>query len=306
MTMLESDHRVITVVGAGGIGKTALALRVCYDLVNDPRSLFDNIIWVSLKTHHLTPDGIREILDAVQSTGMLVDRVASHAGLEPRDGDSQTWNKVLEYMLECRVLLIIDNLETLGSQIRDLAISIPQRSKLLLTSRVGLGELELRFPVAQLSAVDSGRLMRQLGVVYGYTAVRNLDQEALNEYCALLHHNPLLIKWFVQAVGRGSSPEDVLQYEELDQALTFCLANVYRGLSSPAKEILATLMAARRNLSLAQIREMTGIGDIGFEEALVELRQSNMVATLSGDGSEGVFPSRWSCLGLSFAAPSAR
>ena len=63
--ILESDRNVVTVVGIGGIGKTALALRLCHDILDDSDSAFDRIVWVSLKTKHLTAEGIREVKDAV-------------------------------------------------------------------------------------------------------------------------------------------------------------------------------------------------------------------------------------------------
>ena len=47
--LIDSDHNVITVVGEGGIGKTALALRVCHDILADSNSRLERIVWVSLK-----------------------------------------------------------------------------------------------------------------------------------------------------------------------------------------------------------------------------------------------------------------
>ena len=75
--LLESDHNVITVVGAGGIGKTALALRVCHDILDDPDSNLERMVWVSLKTQYLTTDGIRTVIDAVDTADALVDQLLS-------------------------------------------------------------------------------------------------------------------------------------------------------------------------------------------------------------------------------------
>ena len=73
--LLESDHRVITIVGGAGIGKTALALRVCNDLLEDPKPIFDRVVWVTLKTRHLTPEGIKQINEAIDSLGALIDNI---------------------------------------------------------------------------------------------------------------------------------------------------------------------------------------------------------------------------------------
>lgn len=287
--LLQSDHNVITVVGAGGIGKTALALRVCYDLVDNPATGFDGVVWVSLKTHRLTADGVQEITDAITTTGHLVNQVVSLTGLAPDELKEPAWDTVLEYMKSNRMLLVIDNLETLGREVRDLAAGIPRQSKLLLTSRVGLGEIELRYAIPELSSKDSSYLMRTLGSNYGCPAIRRLHQDTLNDYCDRLHHNPLLIKWFVQAVSKGARPQDVLIHQDFDRALSFCLDNVYSALSESATDIVATLLAARRSLSRAQIREITTIERIRFEEALLELRQSNMIETKDEYNGGGVY-----------------
>ena len=157
--LLRSDHSVITVVGAGGVGKTALALRICYDLLEDATADLDGLIWVSLKTHRLTPDGVRAITDAVDTTGLLIDQITVSAGISADSSPGGIWATVLDYMKANRILLVIDNLETLGTEVRELAVGIPHGSKLLLTSRVGLGEIELRYPIPDLSPRDASQLI---------------------------------------------------------------------------------------------------------------------------------------------------
>jgi hypothetical protein len=64
--LLKRQHRVLTIVGEGGIGKTALAVKSLYDLVDDPDCPFEAILWSSLKTEVLTGRGVKEIADAAR------------------------------------------------------------------------------------------------------------------------------------------------------------------------------------------------------------------------------------------------
>ena len=52
----ESEKRIISIEGFGGIGKTALALAVAHQFVQE--KIFDVIIYVSAKQVILTTDGI--------------------------------------------------------------------------------------------------------------------------------------------------------------------------------------------------------------------------------------------------------
>ena len=113
--LLLSDHRVITVVGAGGIGKTALAMRVCHDLMDDPSPRFNNLIWVSLKTRFLTADGIKDIKDAVNTQARLLDQIGDVANVQIYLQPDVDWSPVTDHMARHNTLLIVDNLETLGA-----------------------------------------------------------------------------------------------------------------------------------------------------------------------------------------------
>ena len=283
---LESDHRVITVVGIGGIGKTALALRVCHDILEESDTGLDRMVWVSLKTKHLTPDGIREVSEAVDTTSSLIDSLLPASDANSNASREESWEGVLEHLRESRTLLVIDNLETLGSEVRELAVSIPKESKLLLTSRVGLGEIEVRYEMPNLTPKDAGALFRNLASAYNYTSLMKLSEKLLRQYCRRLYYNPLLIKWFVQAVGKGTSPNDVFAHEDFDQALRFCLENVYDSLSPLSRRIISTLLAARRELSQTQIQEILNADHVQLIQAFQELRQSNIIdSKTEEDGS---------------------
>jgi LuxR family glucitol operon transcriptional activator len=61
LTACKSHWPVITVVGEGGVGKTALALRVAYDLLDDTNANYDAIVWTSSKTTRLSGNDIVNI-----------------------------------------------------------------------------------------------------------------------------------------------------------------------------------------------------------------------------------------------------
>ena len=285
--LLISDQRVITVVGEGGKGKTALALRVCNDILDDNDLAFDRIVWVSMKTRHLTPEGVREIADAVDSIHALVNVIFKAILVETNTSELSSWDRVIEQMKATKTLLVIDNLETIGGEIRDLLLYIPSGSKVLLTSRVGLGELELRYELPDFNLKNAMQLFRSLVQVHNYKHLQSLKDSLVRQYCGELDHNPLLIKWFVQAVGRGADPATLLNNSGFDEALTFCYANVYDRLNPVAKKIVTVLLASRRELSKAQLQDIMEIQHVPFIKACTDLICSSIVERLfKEDGAQ--------------------
>ena len=79
--LLQSGHNVVTVVGAGGIGKTALASTSLHTTSSTTRRVhLDSIVLVSLKTPRLTVDGIQETAVAVDDMDRLMNDFASATG----------------------------------------------------------------------------------------------------------------------------------------------------------------------------------------------------------------------------------
>jgi LuxR family glucitol operon transcriptional activator len=78
---LLGHHPVITIVGEGGVGKSALAMQCAYDLMDlGDACPYEAIVWVSLKTKALTSRGIENIRDSfVDVLGVMRD-VASQLG----------------------------------------------------------------------------------------------------------------------------------------------------------------------------------------------------------------------------------
>jgi len=282
--LLDTEHRVITVVGEGGIGKTALSLRVCNDLLEENSRLFDRIAWVSLKTKYLTPEGIRDIQNTVDSVGYLVQTITQIFPTEEDNQVQQGWDRVIEQMRETKILLVVDNLETIGEGIRALALEIPPGSKLLLTSRVGLGEIEVRYELSSFVPEDAMVLFRSLANIHNFKSLMGISNKVVHSYIGSLHFNPLLIKWFVLGVGKGADPNMLLKGKGLEEALMFCYENVYERLGELGKNILAIMMAARRDLTNAQLMELTDTDSVALVGASQDLVRSSMVQSVIKEG----------------------
>ncbi|PCH78086.1 MAG: hypothetical protein COB98_01625 [Flavobacteriaceae bacterium] len=274
--LILGNNRVVTVMGEGGVGKTALALKVAYDILDlGAKNPFDIIIWISAKTTMLTVTGIQEIRNTlVDYAGVIQGINDALPGINKEDDQLST---ILEYMELFDTLLIIDNLETiLDEKIREFIREASQISKLLITSRIGLGELEFRRPLKGLSDKESILLIRGLANLKKSTVLNRLENKQLIDIVHKLHYNPLSLKWFVNSVETGISPNDVLNNR--GNLLDFCLTNVYDKLSEDAIVIIQTILAARRNLNDAELVYTTELASLKLRRAMNELFSTTFIS----------------------------
>lgn len=274
LSLCKGAWPVISVVGEGGLGKTALALRCAYDLV-DAESQFDAIVWSSSKTTRLDPTQIREIDGSIRDSLGLFEFVAKELGAPA--SDSETVEEILQFLETFRVLLILDNLETvLDDNIRAFLGRLPQGSKILITSRIGIGEYEYRVNLQPLPNVDAARLLRAVAKVSGVKVLATMPEQDLGEMCDRMQNNPLFIKWFVSAVQAGVPIEEVLVDPSL--FLDFCMSNVYDHLSEASTNLLKVLLASPDELSLPELIFFNGDDTYQTQGAVQELLTTNLLA----------------------------
>jgi LuxR family glucitol operon transcriptional activator len=274
--ILLSNNRVISIIGDGGIGKTALILKVAYDLVDLGKDCpFDIIIWTSAKATMLTSQGINEIKDSLKDFSGLVNSISEVVDNSIKNSENQ-FEEILEYLSVFNVLLIIDNLETIHSEeIRNFIREAQQKCKIAITSRIGLGELEYPRVLNGLNEIESTKLIREFSRMRNNSVLLGLDQCTLASISKKLYYNPLAIKWFVSSVELGSTPNQVLNNK--DDLLNFCLTNVYDKISPESKLIIRTLLAARKNLSDAELVFLTELSALECRKAIIDLCKTTLI-----------------------------
>lgn len=272
--LIKGPWPVVSVVGEGGLGKTSLALKVAYDLLDDVDCPFDAIVFSTSKNAQLTPGRVEEISTEVKDALGLLTDAASAFGAP--DDPSGGFTDLLFMMENYRVLLVLDNLENvLDDTIRQFLDALPAGSKVLVTSRIGLGDYEKRIPLKALTSSDAVALLRTSATMSNVESLKRLPHDSLASLCSRMQHNPLFIRWFVASVAAGSNPETVLGSPDL--FLDYCLSNVYNYLSTNAVQVLSILQALPGERSLAELTYLNEDNLASTENALQELLVTNVV-----------------------------
>jgi predicted ATPase len=213
-------HRLVTLTGVGGVGKTRLALEVAARLVDE------------------FPDGVWFFeLAAVTDPAAIPDAVAAVLGITQQPGKTVT--ESVASALEGRVrLLVIDNCEHVLDAAADLIEAILAHSatvRILATSREGLGVPDEQvWPVRSLDAaagIDSAAVSlfieRAQGIAPSFSMAGGDEAAAVTEICQRLDGIPLAIEL---AASRMASMTASEVRDRLDQRFRL-LVGSRRGLA---------------------------------------------------------------------------
>jgi predicted ATPase len=168
VSLLRADHRLVTLTGPGGSGKTRLALQVAAELVD---AYSDGVFWVPLAgvaDPELVPAAMRQALGARE--------------------------QLAHDLRERELLFVLDTFEHVVAAASDLADVLGSAAglRVLVTSRVPLHlSAEFEYPVDPLSAINATTLFVERARAAGREL---LVDETLKEICTRLDNLPLAVE----------------------------------------------------------------------------------------------------------------
>jgi predicted ATPase/DNA-binding SARP family transcriptional activator len=218
----EGGVRLLTLAGAGGSGKTRLAIEVARSAA---ATFANGAIFVPLAT--------------VRDASLVPAVIADAAGVQPGRG-TDVVQALAAVLRSQEVLLVVDNFEHVLSAASCLVelLARTDRLKLLVTSRVVLHATgEHVYPVQPLSLDDAAELFRQRALAADPAFERTADSEAIVGICARVDGLPLAVE-LASGHARMLTPPELLT--RLDRRLPL-LAGGARDLPARQRTLRATL-----------------------------------------------------------------
>ena len=227
---LVQRHRLVSLLGSGGVGKTRLALRVAAGLT---REFHDGVWFVELAKLQDPEVIMEEIRRSIRA---------------PDDGRGAA--AVLDALARKHALLVLDNCEHLVSNVTehvgDLIKWCPQLH-VLVTSREPIGSVgEVQWRVPSLPSSEAVELFRARAelVSSGFDLGPN-DLVVIRSICDRLDGIPLAIE--LAAARVGTIPIDEIEYRLLDQLRLLRAGG--RGVVARHQTLKATLEWSHRLLN---------------------------------------------------------
>lgn len=274
----NNKHQIVSIIGNGGLGKTALTVKVLYELIDDIDNEYEAVLWVTLKTRTLSYGEFNYLENTVRDIPDLMNEMEKQMVFS---SDKTSEENILEFLDSFKTLLVLDNLETINSnEIMGFLKKVPERSKVLITSRHGLGELEYRYTLEGLSLNDAAAYFRELSKYYGLK-LHELEQSKIKEIVVdNLYSNPLSIKWFITSIFKGLDINSLLNNK--GDLIEFCMSNVYDKLSDNSKHILQLFLIEKYDLSYGEIDFYLDIDPVMLRGSINEMLSTNMVVLKAG------------------------
>jgi predicted ATPase/DNA-binding CsgD family transcriptional regulator len=191
---LLENHRLVTLTGPGGVGKTRLAVRAATPLVR------------------AFPEGVYLAdLTGLENGLLLADTLLQALGVVDRSARPAV-HVLSEYVRDRRILLVLDNCEHLidaCTWLVDALLRAAPRLRVLATSREplrvpGEGVLEVA-PVPEADAVDL--FAQRAGAVVAGFSVTGGNRDAVVELCRRLDGLPLAIELAAARLSALSVPQ---------------------------------------------------------------------------------------------------
>ena len=288
-TALGDQRAAVTsILGIGGVGKTALATWAAIRAYE--RGDFDFIVSITAKDRELTSSGIRAMPPALTSFESLLDSVLEVLGFPEVRAALATEEKekeVRQLIQGSNGLLYVDNLETVDDKrIIQFLDNLPVGVRALTTSRratvrvslhpVDLGPLTDEEVPAYIDSLAS-----QPGLDYA-TRLSRSESQRIGNGCDGI---PLAIRW---ALTRARSSSQAIEAAERisatgrhgEELLEFCFRRVFDTLTETERTVLQTLALFQRPITMEAILAGSEIPEYRLMDTVDSLTSEALVVRL--------------------------
>lgn len=291
--LANQNNRIIQIDGIGGIGKTSFVHYFVSQLIHnkDFKNNFDFVIWTSSKRNKYTPGGIKVLTEFISNYSDLINEIYEFIvknqllSIE-NEVEQDNIELVLKFLSENKVLLIVDNLETLNdTDLISFLEHFPLKSKAILTTRETLGD----FYMSRINLNGFNRekefpefLLSQYSNFNGEGNFLELYEINLDDLYAYTKGMPLAGQLITHQLAQGTPIEIVLEnlkngkaYEDI---LTFCFKGSIEKLSIIEKTVLFIFSLSEKE-SLLTIDDLIYIS--GFTNDEIGLQAIPRLTTIS-------------------------
>ncbi|PFC36694.1 hypothetical protein CN300_30935 [Bacillus thuringiensis] len=283
-----------SITGQGGLGKTALVLQLVEDFLHDPTQPFENIYFMSFKNSAFENGKITRFEKSINNHEDLIYRLASFMGIDTATLTfEEIENIVWDNFFKQKSLLILDNLETeiVKSNLNEFTqiaekfiMSFSSKSRLIITSRFGLGDREAKTPLHRFNLEDTKTLIKNYLSEENYKKknINEFDWEWIQKYTG---GNPGLIialsNFLISTEKKISdiriefdsqyTEESKVLHNQHDEFINFCFENTVESMNENSQKFLAVLcyICSESNLSkiseefLTYLKEEVGLKNLG-------------------------------------------
>jgi tetratricopeptide (TPR) repeat protein len=268
--LAEPTTRLVSVIGHGGMGKTALTCKVLRDLERhrwprtDREVPADGIVYLSTRTAGITLE--RLFLDCAKLVGGEEQERLNTVWTSPHLGQQEKIAYLLEALQDGRYVILLDNLEDLLDDQGKLTdddlrlffehtLMASQGTQLIVTSRVALAFRRevMRFDnqvrlLDGLPVEDGVALLRELDLNGDY-GLRDAPEEQLAEAVQLAHGVPRALEVIVGTLANDpfATLDEVLQtFYEHEDVVEALIKENYKRLDQDARRVIEALAVFRR------------------------------------------------------------
>jgi len=279
---------LIGISGIGGVGKSAIAIKVATDLFNSSKPMFSYLIWVSAKRTHLSPEGIMVSDQVFTNLTQLLDIILKTTGFQYECNLTYLDKKaaVIDVLSLDKFLVIVDNFETVNNPQEFLSFfeEIGDKchdSKILLTTRHQLGSSEKVVDLREFTENEYHDFVRYLANSK-YFISKRLDDSIVEKLYQITGGLALATEYIVgQLANSDKNPMHIIErftthLSSKDNILDFSFTESFNLLSETDKKVLFAISLLDTPVHNS-ISFLTGLDEFDVDESISKLTRYSFI-----------------------------